>query len=93
MEIQAAKNSWFSKTLNSIKAATGTQPLQPPQAHPSPQRRAHSSSLTQAQEHNDQATETQEESGVPLKERKRPESKPGSFSSSQSFLFFSRDVI
>ncbi|XP_065738889.1 rab GTPase-activating protein 1-like isoform X7 [Phocoena phocoena] len=31
-EIQAAKNSWFSKTLNSIKTATGTQPLQPPQA-------------------------------------------------------------
>ncbi|XP_074246119.1 rab GTPase-activating protein 1-like isoform X2 [Saimiri boliviensis] len=29
-EIQAAKNSWFSKTLNSIKTATGTQPLQPP---------------------------------------------------------------
>ncbi|XP_037842099.1 rab GTPase-activating protein 1-like isoform X2 [Chlorocebus sabaeus] len=28
-EIQAAKNSWFSKTLNSIKTATGTQPLQP----------------------------------------------------------------
>ncbi|XP_077784337.1 rab GTPase-activating protein 1-like isoform X6 [Podarcis muralis] len=27
-EIQAAKNSWFSKTLNSIKTATGTQPLQ-----------------------------------------------------------------
>ncbi|CAJ0947192.1 unnamed protein product [Ranitomeya imitator] len=25
-EIQAAKNSWFSKTLNSIKTATGTQP-------------------------------------------------------------------
>ncbi|XP_045839092.1 rab GTPase-activating protein 1-like isoform X2 [Meles meles] len=31
-EIQAAKNSWFSKTLNSIKTATGTQPLQPPPA-------------------------------------------------------------
>ncbi|XP_036198859.1 rab GTPase-activating protein 1-like isoform X2 [Myotis myotis] len=31
-EIQAAKNSWFSKTLNSIKTATGTQPLQPPQS-------------------------------------------------------------
>ncbi|XP_017511192.1 rab GTPase-activating protein 1-like isoform X8 [Manis javanica] len=30
-EIQAAKNSWFSKTLNSIKTATGTQPLQLPQ--------------------------------------------------------------
>ncbi|XP_037260063.1 rab GTPase-activating protein 1-like isoform X1 [Falco rusticolus] len=30
-EIQAAKNSWFSKTLNSIKTATGTQPLQQPQ--------------------------------------------------------------
>ncbi|NXK88889.1 RBG1L protein, partial [Formicarius rufipectus] len=30
-EIQAAKNSWFSKTLNSIKTATGTQaPAQPP---------------------------------------------------------------
>ncbi|NWU05909.1 RBG1L protein, partial [Cephalopterus ornatus] len=29
-EIQAAKNSWFSKTLNSIKTATGTQaPAQP----------------------------------------------------------------
>ncbi|XP_024899770.1 rab GTPase-activating protein 1-like [Pteropus alecto] len=35
-EIQAAKNSWFSKTLNSIKTATGTQPLQPPQATPPP---------------------------------------------------------
>ncbi|XP_059503694.1 rab GTPase-activating protein 1-like isoform X2 [Stegostoma tigrinum] len=32
-EIQAAKNSWLSKTLNSIKTATGTQPPQPP---PSP---------------------------------------------------------
>ncbi|XP_060220522.1 rab GTPase-activating protein 1-like isoform X1 [Meriones unguiculatus] len=31
-EIQAAKNSWFSKTLNSIKTAAGTQPLQPAQA-------------------------------------------------------------
>ncbi|KAM6219781.1 rab GTPase-activating protein 1-like isoform 6-T6 [Rhynchocyon petersi] len=31
-EIQAAKNSWFSKTLNSIKTATSAQPLQPPQA-------------------------------------------------------------
>ncbi|XP_054067173.1 rab GTPase-activating protein 1-like isoform X1 [Rissa tridactyla] len=30
-EIQAAKNSWFSKTLNSIKTATGTQPAQQPQ--------------------------------------------------------------
>ncbi|XP_021259728.1 rab GTPase-activating protein 1-like isoform X3 [Numida meleagris] len=30
-EIQAAKNSWFSKTLNSIKTATGTQPPQQPQ--------------------------------------------------------------
>ncbi|NXY71821.1 RBG1L protein, partial [Glareola pratincola] len=30
-EIQAAKNSWFSKTLNSIKTATGTQPTQQPQ--------------------------------------------------------------
>ncbi|XP_068095191.1 rab GTPase-activating protein 1-like isoform X1 [Hyperolius riggenbachi] len=32
-EIQAAKNSWFSKTLNSIKTATGTQvpPAQSPQ--------------------------------------------------------------
>uniref|UniRef100_A0A663M3G9 Rab GTPase-activating protein 1-like n=1 Tax=Athene cunicularia TaxID=194338 RepID=A0A663M3G9_ATHCN len=30
-EIQAAKNSWFSKTLNSIKTATGTQPVQQPQ--------------------------------------------------------------
>nr|XP_041573702.1 rab GTPase-activating protein 1-like isoform X2 [Taeniopygia guttata] len=30
-EIQAAKNSWFSKTLNSIKTATGTQAApQPP---------------------------------------------------------------
>ncbi|XP_028940067.1 rab GTPase-activating protein 1-like isoform X3 [Antrostomus carolinensis] len=29
-EIQAAKNSWFSKTLNSIKTATGTQPAQQP---------------------------------------------------------------
>ncbi|XP_047929381.1 rab GTPase-activating protein 1-like isoform X3 [Anser cygnoides] len=27
-EIQAAKNSWFSKTLNSIKTAAGTQPPQ-----------------------------------------------------------------
>ncbi|NWR84451.1 RBG1L protein, partial [Furnarius figulus] len=34
-EIQAAKNSWFSKTLNSIKTATGTQaPAQPPPAVP-----------------------------------------------------------
>ncbi|XP_072429451.1 rab GTPase-activating protein 1-like isoform X1 [Chiloscyllium punctatum] len=32
-EIQAAKNSWLSKTLTSIKTATGTQPPQPP---PSP---------------------------------------------------------
>ncbi|XP_005150241.1 rab GTPase-activating protein 1-like isoform X1 [Melopsittacus undulatus] len=32
-EIQAAKNSWFSKTLNSIKTATGTQP--PQQSQPS----------------------------------------------------------
>ncbi|XP_030809793.1 rab GTPase-activating protein 1-like isoform X1 [Camarhynchus parvulus] len=30
-EIQAAKNSWFSKTLNSIKTATGTQAAPPPQ--------------------------------------------------------------
>ncbi|NXG78685.1 RBG1L protein, partial [Baryphthengus martii] len=30
-EIQAAKNSWFSKTLNSIKTATGTQAPQQPQ--------------------------------------------------------------
>ncbi|NXF68111.1 RBG1L protein, partial [Ciccaba nigrolineata] len=30
-EIQAAKNSWFSKTLNSIKTAAGTQPAQQPQ--------------------------------------------------------------
>ncbi|XP_074763093.1 rab GTPase-activating protein 1-like isoform X2 [Athene noctua] len=30
-EIQAAKNSWFSKTLNSIKTAAGTQPVQQPQ--------------------------------------------------------------
>ncbi|KAG8436852.1 hypothetical protein GDO86_007802 [Hymenochirus boettgeri] len=30
-EIQAAKNSWFSKTLNSIKTATGTQPATQPQ--------------------------------------------------------------
>ncbi|KAL9845811.1 LOW QUALITY PROTEIN: rab GTPase-activating protein 1-like [Geothlypis trichas] len=30
-EIQAAKNSWFSKTLNSIKTATGTQAPPPPQ--------------------------------------------------------------
>ncbi|XP_067836020.1 rab GTPase-activating protein 1-like isoform X3 [Heptranchias perlo] len=29
-EIQAAKNSWLSKTLNSIKTATGTQPPPPP---------------------------------------------------------------
>ncbi|XP_020654211.3 rab GTPase-activating protein 1-like isoform X3 [Pogona vitticeps] len=35
-EIQAAKNSWFSKTLNSIKTATGTQPLQQPQLSSSP---------------------------------------------------------
>ncbi|KAM4641018.1 rab GTPase-activating protein 1-like isoform 2-T3 [Discoglossus pictus] len=28
-EIQAAKNSWFSKTLNSIKTATSTQPSPP----------------------------------------------------------------
>ncbi|XP_017692402.1 PREDICTED: rab GTPase-activating protein 1-like isoform X1 [Lepidothrix coronata] len=30
-EIQAAKNSWFSKTLNSIKTATGTQASAQPQ--------------------------------------------------------------
>lgn len=39
-EIQAAKNSWFSKTLNSLKTATGTQqaPLQSHlQAEPSKQ--------------------------------------------------------
>ncbi|XP_033007142.1 rab GTPase-activating protein 1-like isoform X5 [Lacerta agilis] len=35
-EIQAAKNSWFSKTLNSIKTATGTQPLQQAQLSSSP---------------------------------------------------------
>ncbi|XP_058034615.1 rab GTPase-activating protein 1-like isoform X2 [Ahaetulla prasina] len=35
-EIQTAKNSWFSKTLNSIKTATGTQPLQQPQLSSSP---------------------------------------------------------
>ncbi|XP_077188633.1 rab GTPase-activating protein 1-like isoform X1 [Paroedura picta] len=37
-EIQAAKNSWFSKTLNSIKTATGTQPplAQQPQPPPPP---------------------------------------------------------
>ncbi|XP_062989941.1 rab GTPase-activating protein 1-like isoform X4 [Elgaria multicarinata webbii] len=35
-EIQAAKNSWFSKTLNSIKTATGTQPLPQPQLSSSP---------------------------------------------------------
>ncbi|XP_061490112.1 rab GTPase-activating protein 1-like isoform X4 [Rhineura floridana] len=35
-EVQAAKNSWFSKTLNSIKTATGTQPLQQPPLSPSP---------------------------------------------------------
>uniref|UniRef100_A0A8I3XD35 Uncharacterized protein n=1 Tax=Callithrix jacchus TaxID=9483 RepID=A0A8I3XD35_CALJA len=29
-EIKAAKNSWISKTLNSIKKAMGKQPLQPP---------------------------------------------------------------
>nr|XP_042707176.1 rab GTPase-activating protein 1-like isoform X8 [Chrysemys picta bellii] len=34
-EIQAAKNSWFSKTLNSIKTATSTQPpQQPPPSQP-----------------------------------------------------------
>uniref|UniRef100_A0A8C9EJN4 Rab GTPase-activating protein 1-like n=1 Tax=Pavo cristatus TaxID=9049 RepID=A0A8C9EJN4_PAVCR len=33
-EIQAAKNSWFSKTLNSIKTATGTQPPQASAALP-----------------------------------------------------------
>ncbi|XP_073212545.1 rab GTPase-activating protein 1-like isoform X2 [Lepidochelys kempii] len=34
-EIQAAKNSWFSKTLNSIKTATSTQPPQlPPPSQP-----------------------------------------------------------
>ncbi|XP_054835066.1 rab GTPase-activating protein 1-like isoform X6 [Eublepharis macularius] len=34
-EIQAAKNSWFSKTLNSIKTAAGTQPPPaPPQQQP-----------------------------------------------------------
>ncbi|NWR51937.1 RBG1L protein, partial [Regulus satrapa] len=35
-EIQAAKNSWFSKTLNSIKTATGTQAAAPAQAAPPP---------------------------------------------------------
>uniref|UniRef100_A0A2D4HN13 Rab-GAP TBC domain-containing protein n=1 Tax=Micrurus lemniscatus lemniscatus TaxID=129467 RepID=A0A2D4HN13_MICLE len=35
-EIQTAKNSWFSKTLNSIKTATGTQPLQQSQLSSSP---------------------------------------------------------
>uniref|UniRef100_A0A8C6Y161 Uncharacterized protein n=1 Tax=Naja naja TaxID=35670 RepID=A0A8C6Y161_NAJNA len=35
-EIQTAKTSWFSKTLNSIKTATGTQPLQQPQLSASP---------------------------------------------------------
>ncbi|XP_078263593.1 rab GTPase-activating protein 1-like isoform X4 [Rhinoraja longicauda] len=29
-EIQATRNSWFSKTLNSIKTATSTQPPPPP---------------------------------------------------------------
>lgn len=29
-EIQAAKNSWFNKTMNSLKTATGTQPPPPP---------------------------------------------------------------
>ncbi|NXO75581.1 RBG1L protein, partial [Sitta europaea] len=33
-EIQAAKNSWFSKTLNSIKTATGTQAPPPPPLPP-----------------------------------------------------------
>uniref|UniRef100_A0A8C0ISA8 Rab GTPase-activating protein 1-like n=1 Tax=Chelonoidis abingdonii TaxID=106734 RepID=A0A8C0ISA8_CHEAB len=34
-EIQAAKNSWFSKTLNSIKTAASTQPAQqPPPSQP-----------------------------------------------------------
>ncbi|XP_038651109.1 rab GTPase-activating protein 1-like isoform X3 [Scyliorhinus canicula] len=33
-EIQAAKNSWLSKTLNSIKTATGTQPPPPPPTPP-----------------------------------------------------------
>ncbi|XP_053099751.1 rab GTPase-activating protein 1-like isoform X9 [Hemicordylus capensis] len=35
-EIQAAKNSWFSKTLNSIKTAAGTQPPQQPPLLSSP---------------------------------------------------------
>ncbi|NXG25328.1 RBG1L protein, partial [Grallaria varia] len=35
-EIQAAKNSWFSKTLNSIKTATGTQAPAQPQPPPPP---------------------------------------------------------
>ncbi|XP_030062286.1 rab GTPase-activating protein 1-like isoform X6 [Microcaecilia unicolor] len=35
-EIQAAKNSWFSKTLNSIKTATSTQPAAPGQQQPQP---------------------------------------------------------
>ncbi|KAM4022797.1 rab GTPase-activating protein 1-like isoform 5-T6 [Anomaloglossus baeobatrachus] len=42
-EIQAAKNSWFSKTLNSIKTATGTQ-----QSPPSPQGAQASSPVLQA---------------------------------------------
>ncbi|XP_058887899.1 rab GTPase-activating protein 1-like isoform X5 [Acipenser ruthenus] len=29
-EIQVAKNSWFNKTMNSLKTATGTQPPPPP---------------------------------------------------------------
>ncbi|XP_015273237.1 PREDICTED: rab GTPase-activating protein 1-like, isoform 10 isoform X2 [Gekko japonicus] len=35
-EIQVAKNSWFSKTLSSIKTATGTQPPPPQQPPPPP---------------------------------------------------------
>ncbi|XP_053929574.1 rab GTPase-activating protein 1-like isoform X1 [Cuculus canorus] len=35
-EIQAAKNSWFSKTLNSIKTAAGTQAPAQPQPPPPP---------------------------------------------------------
>ncbi|XP_044157733.1 rab GTPase-activating protein 1-like isoform X3 [Bufo gargarizans] len=44
-EIQAAKNSWFSKTLNSIKTATGSQPTTTPQ---SPQGAQASSPVLQA---------------------------------------------
>ena len=62
-EIQAAKNSWFSKTLNSIKTATGTQPLQPPQATQPPKE------STQFQPHPN--------TGAQRSKRRKPRKNPG----------------